>query len=123
MQMKKLLRKIGSIFSSIVFPKLFIVASRPFTDQGKWKILYGTPTSYRCLEFSTVDAADHEFESIRRFVAYGYGETIAGFVIVCEQQTLSVLRGTPYADVIKQAMLARDVERTHEKIDLMSEAV
>jgi hypothetical protein len=119
MQMEKLLRKIGSIFSLISFPKLFIVTSRPFVDQGKWKVLYGTAAAYRCLEFSTFSAANQEFESIRRFAEYGYGETIGGFLILGEPDTLGILRGGLYTDVVEKAMFAQNAQRTNENVNLI----
>jgi hypothetical protein len=109
-KMSGFLRKLRRLCSEIVRPELFIVASRPFADKDGWKILYGTYTSFRILEFATRDAADREFEGIRGFVAYRLGDGVYDFVLLTAELTARVNEGQAYAEIVDQAIRARDVE-------------
>jgi hypothetical protein len=110
-RMKRLLKRIGKIVSRVICPQLFIVASRPFRDDDKWKILYGSRLSYRVLEFRSLDAANREFESIKSFAAYRFGETVYDFLLLDATQTQRVVEGESFVAVVDQALSSRSNER------------
>jgi hypothetical protein len=108
--MNRFLWRLRRLCSDIVRPELFIVASRPFADEDRWKILYGTDRSFRILEFATRDAADREFEGIRGFVSYRFGEGVYDFLLLTAELTARVNEGQAYAEVVDQAIRTREVE-------------
>jgi hypothetical protein len=116
--MKELLQKLGRVLYQIHCPKLYIVVSRPFLDKGEWKIVYGTYTSYRLLKFATLDAANREFDAIRSFAAYRFGDGVYEFLALTEDQRSRVKES--YAEVVNQAIQERNAGMKTEGSGLMS---
>jgi hypothetical protein len=116
--MTEILQKLRRVVSQVFCCKLFIVASRPFCDKGTWKILYGTYTSYRLLEFSTHDAASREFDAINDFADYRFGDGVYDFLVLTAEQTSRAAES--YAEVVDEAIRARSAQHKIRSGDLMA---